>query len=345
MAGARLVFPLSVPLSKRATPRTANTSIIFSRATVLSLTAPFLHGLQRNSDYLHRLVVIFLTFSPIFIILTISYEGLFYTAFCIITLLWVQLEHRIHLLNGDTTLISDPARARSSPPTASANGTASPGPAGQKEQYRSLTLSDARIALFFLFLIQAAFFGTGNVGSLAAFSLESVYRLIPIFNPFSQGALLILKILIPFAVISANLGILNQRLHVAPSSLFMLVMAITDVLTVNFFWLVRDEGSWLDIGTTISHFCIASFLCVFVVGLEALSEVFTSGVRVGGEAAPQEGEGKGAENGAVGLTTSSGGNGGAGGGPGVSTTKSKKGKKGRKGENGHAAKGHGTAAS
>lgn len=96
------------------------------------------------------------------------------------------------------------------------------------------------------------------------------------------------KLIIPFAVISANLGILNRRLGVAPSSLFMLVMAISDVLTMNFFWLVRDEGSWLDIGTSISHFIIASLLCIFVAGLEFVSEIFVSGVEVGGEA----GEGK-----------------------------------------------------
>ena len=61
----------------------------------------------------------------------------------------------------------------------------------------------------------------------------------------------------------------------------MVVMAISDVLTLNFFWLVRDEGSWLDIGTSISHFVIASLLCVFVAGLEFVSEVFVSGVDVG----------------------------------------------------------------
>ena len=60
-------------------------------------------------------------------------------------------------------------------------------------------------------------------------------------------------------------------------------MAISDVLTMNFFWLVRDEGSWLDIGTSISHFVIASLLCVFVAGLEVVSEIFVSGVNVGAE--------------------------------------------------------------
>ncbi|KAL8951079.1 MAG: hypothetical protein Q9222_002919 [Ikaeria aurantiellina] len=274
---------------------------------ISSLTLPFLHSLQPNSHYLHRLVVIFLTFSPIFIILTISYEGLFYFVFCATLVTWVRLEHHIY-----TFTTTNRATPPSSPvPTPkplssavsdisnqlhSANETPNPNPppsnnkqpktstsssSSSNSPYRPLTLSDARISLFFLFLLQSAFFSTGNIASVSSFSLDSVYRLLPIFNPFSQGALLLLKLLIPFALISANLGILNRRLGVAPSSLFMVVMAISDVLTLNFFWMVRDEGSWLDIGTSISHFVIASLLCVFVAGLEFLGEVFVSGVDVG----------------------------------------------------------------
>jgi phosphatidylinositol glycan class N len=82
----------------------------------------------------------------------------------------------------------------------------------------------------------------------------------------------------PFAVMSANLGILNRRLGVAPSALFMLVMGLSDLMTLNFFYMVRDEGSWLDIGTTISHFCIASVLGLFVSGLEGVSGALVGGV-------------------------------------------------------------------
>jgi phosphatidylinositol glycan class N len=67
----------------------------------------------------------------------------------------------------------------------------------------------------------------------------------------------------------------------------MIVMAISDVMTLNFFYMVRDEGSWLDIGTTISHFCIASFFSVFVAGLEFLSEALIAGVEFPSEEADQ----------------------------------------------------------
>ncbi|KAL9105859.1 MAG: hypothetical protein Q9227_009022 [Pyrenula ochraceoflavens] len=246
---------------------------------ILSLILPFAHRARPNSHYLHRLVVLFLTFAPAFVILTISYEGVFYFTFCVTIVTWVRLEHRIYTFttkrSGPTT-VSDELDIVAPVLQATQSRLRSL----EKGDFRAVTLADARIALFFFFLLQAAFFGTGNVASLSSFSLDSVYRLIPIFDPFSQGALLVLKLMIPFAIISANLGVLNRRLGVAPSALFMIVMAISDIMTLNFFFMVKDEGSWLDIGTTISHFCIASLLCVFVAGLEFVSEAFLGGVEM-----------------------------------------------------------------
>lgn len=245
-------------------PQNVSSPINANQVSVASLTLPFFHRLYPNSHYLHRLMIIFLTFSPTFIILTISWEGLFYFVFCMTIVTWVRLEHAIYVHTaGVLTKPKNPGVTTVD---------------GETFYYRALTLSDVRVALFFFFLLQSAFFSTGNVASISTFSLDSVRRLIPVFDPFAQGALLILQILIPFAIISANLGILNRRLEVPPSALFMVVMAISDIMTLNFFFMVRDEGSWLDIGMTISHFCIASALCTFVAGLEFLSEQFVSGV-------------------------------------------------------------------
>lgn len=244
---------------------------------------PLAHRLQPNNHYMHRLMTMFLTCAPTFVILTISYEGLFYVAFSILLVAWVGLEHRVFVLNG-----SSPEEQR-----LQHNGTSNIGPDKSPWSPRALTLADARVSLFFFVLLQSAFFSTGNVASVSSFSLDSVYRLIPIFDPFSQGALLILKLMIPFALISANLGILNVRLGVAPSALFMVVMAISDVLTLYFFWVVKDEGSWLEIGSTISHFVIASLLCVFVAALEGVSALFIGGIEVEGP------RGEGGQNGTV----------------------------------------------
>ncbi|KJZ78111.1 GPI ethanolamine phosphate transferase 1 [Hirsutella minnesotensis 3608] len=253
---------------------------------VVSLLMPVAYRLQSSTNYMHRLTIIFLTFAPTFVILTISYEGLFYVAFCLLLLVWVRLECAAESFSRKTST------------SASATGPRSNGQ--PSTTIRPLRLSDARISLFFMVLLQSAFFSTGNIASVSSFSLESVCRLLPIFDPFSQGALLVLKIMIPFALLSANLGILNRRLGVAPSALFMTVMAASDILTLYFFWVVKDEGSWLEIGSTISHFAIASLLCVFVAGLEGVSALFIAGVEVEQESRGDRLRSDGAKTSAVG---------------------------------------------
>ncbi|KAL2172034.1 hypothetical protein VTG60DRAFT_771 [Thermothelomyces hinnuleus] len=265
---------------------------------VSSFLMPLAHRAQPNSHYLHRILVIFLTCAPTFVILAISYEGLFYVAFSAVLVSWVRLEHAVYKFSS----LAHPSPATDGTTThAQANG-ATPARSQTPEAnrtlpspFRPLTLRDARVALFFFVLFQSAFFSTGNVASVSSFSLDSVSRLIPIFDPFSQGAMLILKLMIPFALISANLGILNKRLGVAPSALFMVVMAISDILTLYFFWVVKDEGSWLEIGSTISHFVIASLLCVFVAALEGVSALFIAGVKVEEDVTRAVGEGAVAE--------------------------------------------------
>lgn len=239
---------------------------------------PFLHALAPKSHYLHRIAVIFLAFGPCFVILTISYEGLFYFAIAVTLSSWVRLEHRIQqhfappMMVVKSTTTTDATKA-------AAKGTgATEKPGLHPTNYRNLHLSDARICLFFLYLLQSGFFSTGNIASVSSFSLEAVYRLIPVFDPFGQGALLVLKLLAPFVLVSANLGLLTRRLRLRGGALFAVVMAIADYLTLRFFWLVRDEGSWLEIGESISMFVIVSVLCVFVAGLEALSELLIRGV-------------------------------------------------------------------
>lgn len=66
----------------------------------------------------------------------------------------------------------------------------------------------------------------------------------------------------------------------------MIVMTISDISTLNFFYMVRDDGSWLEIGTTISHFVIANMLCFFIAGLEFVSDFFVAGVDLGDTSSP-----------------------------------------------------------
>ncbi|KAG9888474.1 hypothetical protein KCV02_g18329, partial [Aureobasidium melanogenum] len=58
-----------------------------------------------------------------------------------------------------------------------------------------------------------------------------------------------------------------------------------------------DEGSWLEIGESISVFVIASALCVFVAGLEMVSEAFVRGIEFDDDEVDKTSAGNGKING------------------------------------------------
>jgi phosphatidylinositol glycan class N len=79
----------------------------------------------------------FLAFAVCFVILSISVEGLFYLAYSAVIALWIEVEA---VLRNATVLTS---------------------PKTEKEIHHPRA-DDLRIALFFLFFVQVAFFGTGK---------------------------------------------------------------------------------------------------------------------------------------------------------------------------------------
>ncbi|KAG9310904.1 Phosphatidylinositolglycan class N-domain-containing protein [Chiua virens] len=216
---------------------------------VISSLYPFVSHVRHSSPR-SKIITFFLAFSVCFVVLSISIEGLFYSAFTCNLLLWIDVEAAIRK-------------------PLSVNG---PAPKNAHSDGYHFQADDVRIALFFLFFVQVAFFGTGNVASISSFYLEPVYRLVPVFNPFLMAALLIFKIVAPYVILSVIFATLNACLRLPPFSLFLVALTLTDGMTVTFFLNVTDTGSWLEIGQSISFFCITSLLLVWSAGICATGE-------------------------------------------------------------------------
>ncbi|KAF8885809.1 Phosphatidylinositolglycan class N-domain-containing protein [Infundibulicybe gibba] len=217
---------------------------------VIASTLPFVSRVKHANPW-SKLLMYYLGFGPCFVILSISVEGLFYVAYSATLMMWIVVE--------------------------SAYRQDAQAPRSKTYQFQP---DDLRIAVFFLFFVQVGFFGTGNVASISSFYLEPVYRLIPIFSPFFMAALLIFKIIAPYIILSVAFAILNHRLHLPPFSLFLVALALTDGMTLTFFFNVSDTGSWLEIGQSISFFCITSLLLLWSAGICAAGEYLMSDVFV-----------------------------------------------------------------
>lgn len=102
--------------------------------------------------------------------------------------------------------------------------------------------------------------------------------------------------LAPYVMLSMILAHLNHALRLPPFSLLLVSMCISDgapgppsclfllilsdlydptkkkVMTLVFFYRVRDTGSWLQIGESITFFFMSSLLFLFSAGMSALGE-------------------------------------------------------------------------
>ncbi|XP_078009462.1 GPI ethanolamine phosphate transferase 1 isoform X1 [Phascolarctos cinereus] len=143
-------------------------------------------------------------------------------------------------------------------------------------QFRQLHLDDIRRSFFFVFFIVTAFFGTGNIASINSFDPSSVYCFLTVFSPFMMGSLMMWKILIPFVLVMCAFEAIQVTTQLSSKSLFLIVLVISDIMALHFFFLVKDYGSWLDIGTSISHYVIVMCMTIFLVLLSGLAQLLTT---------------------------------------------------------------------
>ena len=82
---------------------------------VASVIVPFAHSWRPVPDYRFRMLTIYMAFAPTFIILTVSFEGLFYIAFFALLVIWLQLEYKFtesrRLASSASTTTTDETRA------------------------------------------------------------------------------------------------------------------------------------------------------------------------------------------------------------------------------------------
>lgn len=222
--------------------------------------------LYSPNGVLSRLTSIFLGFAPPFLLLSIGYEAIFYSALGIVLMGWILVECAILYMTKDKRslfYIEDPEDIV----------------VGSSEG-RCLQLSDIRIPLTFMVLFNVAFFGTGNFASIASFEISSVYRFITIFSPFLMAALLIFKLFIPYMLVICTFSAITKLIRVPRLGCYFLVIFFSDIMTIHFFYLVRTTGSWMEIGNSISHFGIMSAQVVFVLLLFAITNFYTKDIEV-----------------------------------------------------------------
>lgn len=228
--------------------------IILASSFVLPLLSPTL--------LFQRLVSIFLSSMSTYLLLSTGYEALFPLVLSCVMFVWIHMEQETLQRCGVS------CKQKVSNIQFTCNTDIS--------QFRQLSWDDTRRAFFLVFFLVTAFFGTGNIASINSFDLASVYCFLTVFNPFMMGALMMWKILIPFVLVMCAFEAVQLTTQLSSKSLFLMVLVISDIMALHFFFLVKDYGSWLDIGTSISHYVIVMCMTIVLVFLNGLAQLLTT---------------------------------------------------------------------
>eukprot|EP01113_Clastostelium_recurvatum_P049695 TRINITY_DN9251_c0_g1_i4.p1 TRINITY_DN9251_c0_g1~~TRINITY_DN9251_c0_g1_i4.p1 ORF type:complete len:344 (+),score=49.07 TRINITY_DN9251_c0_g1_i4:374-1405(+) len=218
--------------------------------------------------YVDLLVHTFLCLASPLVMLSVSFEVLFFCTFGGFLIIWVIIESSLWPLHQHTIPAQDLSRATISPS-------------------HSVSIHDVRRAVTYIFFCYVAFFGTGNIASISSFQLSSTYRFVTIFSPFVMTGLLVLKLVSPIIIVACVYAAINRMLNIPYAGCFFLVIGLSDMMTIAFFFLVRDYGSWQDIGASISHFGISNLIIILHLILFGGSSLHMRSARFGSKLASE----------------------------------------------------------
>ncbi|CAK6447698.1 unnamed protein product [Pipistrellus nathusii] len=226
------------------------------------LATSFVVPLLSPRNLLERLFSILVSSMSTYLLLSTGYEALFPLVLSCLMFVWIHIEQETLQQSG----VSWKQKVTSIYFSYNTDIT----------QFRQLCMDDIRRAYFLVFFLVIAFFGTGNIASINSFDLASVYCFLTVFSPFMMGALMLWKIFIPFVLVMCAFEAVQLTTQLSSKSLFLMVLVISDIMALHFFFLVKDYGSWLDIGTSISHYVIVMCLSIVLVFLNGLAQLLTT---------------------------------------------------------------------
>ncbi|KAL9875067.1 phosphatidylinositol glycan anchor biosynthesis class N isoform 1-T2 [Glossina fuscipes fuscipes] len=121
-----------------------------------------------------------------------------------------------------------------------------------------------------------SFFGTGNIASISSFDPNIIRCFLTTFSPFVIMFLVILKLSIPVFLIICIIFALSSFAIEYEEQIFICLLMICNIMALHFLYMVRNRGSWLEIGASISHFVIMQVTTLILVIFTYASKILLS---------------------------------------------------------------------
>ncbi|XP_041975554.1 GPI ethanolamine phosphate transferase 1 [Aricia agestis] len=218
---------------------------------IISAVIPIL-PLLYSKKILNRLLGINMSILMFYLLLSVSHEGLFMVTLILSVNCWMLIEFK--LLDLEKVKIHQ-----------ATFGTDNENEKSLTHIERSVSSHDFRRAFFFTLYIILAYFGTGNIASLNSFEVRWVICFTTSYKPFIITTLILSKTLAPFLSVACSFRGIQQLTKAPVGYLNMIVLIYSNIMGLHLLYHVKNVGSWLDIGMSISQYVIVQVITLFIV--------------------------------------------------------------------------------
>ncbi|XP_060517241.1 GPI ethanolamine phosphate transferase 1 [Cylas formicarius] len=204
-----------------------------------------------------RLAAMFFGFAPFYLLVSSNYEVVFSAVYVACLCTWLLMEDKALKGRSSWQLLHY----------------------AEFDGYRSepkLNADIYRRAFLFMVFIFIGFFGTGNVASLNSFDPMWVRAFLTVFSPFKMAGLILLKIAVPFLFTCCVFRAINSIGREDVTQMFCIVLLFSDSMVLQFLYLITNKGSWLDIGSSLSHFVIMEAFVTILLVLYSCAHALTT---------------------------------------------------------------------
>lgn len=120
------------------------------------------------------------------------------------------------------------------------------------------------------------YFGLGNTGSMNSFDPMWVRCFVTVFSPFTMTALIFIKLIIPFLLVMCAFSHIMVITAAQIRNSFLTILLFCDLMVIQFLHFIRNEGSWLEIGMSLSRFIAVNVTTIVLLLLYQIAHFLTT---------------------------------------------------------------------
>lgn len=122
----------------------------------------------------------------------------------------------------------------------------------------------------------AGYFGVGNTPRMNSFDPLWVSSFVTVFSPYTMAILILIKLAIPFLIVLCVFRGIMIFTKCQLLNCFLIILFFCDVMLIQFLYYVKNEGSWLEIGVSLSRYIVASVTTIVLIVLYQIANILTT---------------------------------------------------------------------